>query len=266
MMSFIPLRENTRKSYESVYKNWIAPIEALIRDPNIDSTEIVQKIHIKLEEANRTPKGRVLVMIVLRKYFKKYNRNEEAIDKAVWYYNRMHQQKPVKAWTYKEARKAMKRAYKYHRSFYPALLLALHAGLRRGEVFGLTWGDLNFVKKKIIVQRSYNGPTKSGRSRVVPMSDTLEKALLERYNVDVKPEQKLFKRIDTTEEMKQLCHKAQISYISFHGLRHTFATLALESGMSPRAVQEILGHTNVSTTLDVYWNSLGTDADLSFLP
>jgi integrase len=52
---------------------------------------------------------------------------------------------------------------------------------------------------------------------------------------------------------------------TFHSLRHTFATLALESGRSPLLVSQALGHAKVSTTLDIYWSVSKEKLDLGFL-
>ena len=50
----------------------------------------------------------------------------------------------------------------------------------------------------------------------------------------------------------QLLQKAGIPYIKFHALRHTFATRILEANVHPKVAQELLGHSNASTTLDIY--------------
>jgi integrase len=52
---------------------------------------------------------------------------------------------------------------------------------------------------------------------------------------------------------------------TFHTLRHTFATLALEAGRSPKLVSTTLGHASLATTLNIYWNSSGESLDLGFL-
>ena len=52
--------------------------------------------------------------------------------------------------------------------------------------------------------------------------------------------------------LERLCAKADIEKISMHTLRHTFATRCIESGMKPKTLQKILGHANISMTMDLY--------------
>lgn len=58
--------------------------------------------------------------------------------------------------------------------------------------------------------------------------------------------------INLIREYNRLISKANLNKISFHDLRHIFATLLLEDGENPKVVSEILGHSRVSTTLDIY--------------
>ena len=53
-------------------------------------------------------------------------------------------------------------------------------------------------------------------------------------------------------EAKDICGKAAISGIRFHDLRHTHATMLMKQGVNPKVVQERLGHSSISVTLDVY--------------
>jgi integrase len=67
--------------------------------------------------------------------------------------------------------------------------------------------------------------------------------------------------------LRHICRRIGLPALRFHDLRHTYATLALESGVSPREVAGWLGHSSVQTTLQIYWGSLNTNTDVnSFLP
>lgn len=154
------------------------------------------------------------------------------------------------------------------KKLYLPVLLALHTGMRRGEVFGLQLADIDIFTKRVMIQRSYNGPTKNGRCRIVPISETLEKAILnqERWYCGIKQTRLIKDVYDPNPRLKTLCRKNGLPEITFHSLRHSFATLALEEGISPKVVQELLGHSKVSTTLDIYWQTLKKEIDLGFLP
>jgi integrase len=148
--------------------------------------------------------------------------------------------------------------------------------MRRGEVWGLKHEDVDILNDTITIQRSYSGPTKSGKPRVVPISFALEKILLafqcgNSYNyVGAKRTGSIVTSIfDPNPMLRKAAKQAGLrepSKMTFHVLRHTFATLALESGVSPRLVSKALGHAQVSTTLDIYWASTGEKIDLGFLP
>jgi integrase len=57
---------------------------------------------------------------------------------------------------------------------------------------------------------------------------------------------------DILDQLKALLKKAELPEIRFHDLRHSAATLLLSQGVHPKVVQEILGHSTISTTMDVY--------------
>lgn len=174
-------------------------------------------------------------------------------------------QEAVKALTQIEARKLLISIQKNQNSnVFMTCCLGYHAGLRKGEVFGLTWEDVDFFKNCLIIRRSYNGPTKNRKSRIVPMADYLYKLLIS-YSMGLEDKtRKLTRVFNPGPILKEECKKVGIPEITFHGLRHTFATLALDSGKSIKEVQEILGHSKASTTIDIYWNHLKSDMKVDF--
>lgn len=210
--------------------------------------------------------GTVRGLIALLKSYIQW-KTGKAVDcsSVVRVVSKLQGQAPPKAWTKEEAKKAMDIASKLDQNFYKMLLVTLHTGMRKGELFGLKWGDLDIVGGKIQISRSYCGPTKNGKSRTVPMSDALELLVFNDYTLD-KDDEHIFKRCDPNQKLEALCKATGVRLITWHGLRHTFATLALEAGVSPKVVSSALGHSKLSTTLDIYWHLTGEDIDLGFLP
>lgn len=164
---------------------------------------------------------------------------------------------------------------------YLLILLAISTGLRRGEIFGLQWGDIDFTNHEILVRRSVvttgtkliiKSPKTSSSNRKIPINSDIVVALKE-YQDQQKEIQKFFQPIKHsdfifTKDDGSLYHpgyfianyftKILLSQMNFpkkprfHDLRHTCATLLLANNTSHKIVQERLGHSKSSTTLDTY--------------
>mgnify|MGYP003376922660 CR=1 FL=1 len=136
-----------------------------------------------------------------------------------------------------------------------AVRLALFAGLRVSEVWGLRWRSADLDRGVLTVRNGYkNAPTKSRRERVIPMADQLRDALAawqkrcpsrEMVCPSLTGEAKA-KRLD----IRRLYRKAGLHVPSapWHVLRHTFASHFLMSGGSLLTLQRLLGHTSVAIT------------------
>jgi len=186
------------------------------------------------------------------------------VKKLIRNLDHSEQQTEVLALTHSQSESLMTECRRVEPKFYTILLLGLHAGLRRGEVFGLRAGDIDFLKGRIRVAHSYDGPTKSGKTRFIPMSNELSNSLI---NISMRNVDDLvFKKQDPNPTLRRLCHAIMAPTLRFHDLRHTYATLALESGISPRRVQAWLGHSTLSTTLNIYWSLSQEEPSLEFLP
>jgi integrase/recombinase XerD len=127
----------------------------------------------------------------------------------------------------------------------------LDTGLRVSELCGLTPQQIQWQQKQIRVKGKGGPYGKRSKIRIVPFSPRV-RALLEpyfaihdRFPVGARQAQKVVKRI---------ANRARISQeVTPHVLRHTFATLALQKGLSLAAVKKILGHDRLSTT-EIYLN------------
>ena len=126
---------------------------------------------------------------------------------------------------------------------------ALHTGMRIGEIFSLCWNDVDLAQGIISVRAQ-----KTGNTRKVPINDVTRRILdfqfLGRrsefvfYNPDTgKP------FCDLKGGFKQACKKAGISDVTWHTLRHTFASRLVGRGVDIVTVQELLGHSTVTMTM-----------------
>lgn len=171
---------------------------------------------------------------------------------------------------------------------YPLYLLAATTGMRRGELLGLRWVDLDLEARRLSVRQtlvsvayemSFSEP-KTERSRRTLHLDvaTLDGLLAHR---DRQYEDKLkwgsawhdtglvFTREDgnamhpqaLSDHFEAAVKRAQLPTLSLHGLRHTYATLALASGMKPWDLSDRLGHASVAFTLQVYRHAIQASQD-----
>jgi integrase len=158
-------------------------------------------------------------------------------------------------------------------------VLALTTGMRRGELLALRWQDIDLEQRSLQVKVSLQ---ESGSTFIVAEPKTAysrRRILLSQAAVDalrahrirqneerlllgpvwqdndlVFPNQigKLMDPSGFVQMFKQLLVKAGLPPIRFHDLRHTAATLLLERGVMPKTVSEMLGHSSVKITLDLY--------------
>lgn len=159
------------------------------------------------------------------------------------------------------------------------MTVLLKTGLRRGECVGLQWGDIDGNKLTLSISRNvtvdrnspdkiYVGKTKTDEERTVPISQGLYALLMthkheqqKKYGV-LLPNAFVFcsalnpyKPIYPTEPTRwqsKFVKRNNLPKVSPHDLRHTAATLALESGADLKQVQELLGHRDPSTTMAFY--------------
>lgn len=166
--------------------------------------------------------------------------------------------------------------------------LALYGGFRRGELYALTWGDIDFIKSTITVNKSMayteNGlivktPKNASSNRVVVVPRSCIEMLSElkrqrdemhgnvvRFNKseyifvndeDGKPNiRRANELFQETIKRYNAEHSEQLPLISLHGLRHTSATILISQNIDIKEVSHRLGHSNTSTTLDIYTHAL----------
>ncbi len=152
--------------------------------------------------------------------------------------------------------------------FYSIWAVALMTGMRSGELFALRWSDIDLDSGTICVSRQWSskngyGPTKSQRSRIVPVSGDLAKFLKQMKLARGSEESVLprFMEWENGEQAKitrEFCQTIGITPIKFHDLRATFITNLLARGESLARVMSIVGHSQLKTT-NGYLRKAGVD-------
>jgi integrase len=137
--------------------------------------------------------------------------------------------------------------------------MVLYTGIRRGELLGLCWEDIDFRAGRIDVRRSYDGPTKTDQTRVIPLHRELAPILQAwREQCPKTPEGLVFPLVVrgvarmatrspeiTTKELRAQLARAGVRdgfVCPVHAMRHTFASLFMDQVDSQRALESILGH------------------------
>ena len=154
----------------------------------------------------------------------------------------------------------------WHDFFYVEVM----TGLRRGEICGIKWSDIDFNEGTLCIKRSVStkegggvsiGETKTdagARTIIMPpsvatllwkkRSDAINEWVFPHYTNPSDP----LHPSSAYKKLKTLLKRLELPLLRFHDLRHTFATQATDGGVDPKTLAGILGHTDASFTLDTY--------------
>lgn len=164
---------------------------------------------------------------------------------------------------------------------YTFLYLMANTGCRKGEILGLQWDCINFEDKTIEVRqtlargenrRLYLEEPKTAHSlRTIPIEDEtiailkawrrIQRETMLQVGINTMSAKQLvfsspfneFINMDIPNRwMARICKRSNITVLTPHSLRHTFATLLISEGVNPKTVSELLGHSSVALTLDIY--------------
>lgn len=299
------VRNLTRSSYEGIIKNHLIPYIGninLIDLKKVDIEKMYSELLLKGRKDNA--KGGLSVKtvrnihLVLHKaleeaYEREYiEKNPASIAKVPTMKSLNVQKREIQVYSKDEQMKLINMA-KEDKIYGTVVIFALYTGMRKGEILGLQWDDIDFENKTIRINKQltrlknydsnaetktkldiqYNTKT-SNSTRIIPMSDSLENIL--KGQLQLQKENKrafgnlyqnskmVFCREDghyldpdtVLDKYHKLVEKAKVKKCTFHALRHTFASRALESNISPKVVSKLLGHSSVQFTLDTYTHVL----------
>lgn len=155
------------------------------------------------------------------------------------------------------------------------IYISLSTGLRIGEICSLKWSDINVTDGILTVNRTIeriyiiegekkhtelviNTPKTKNSCREIPMNKELlgmlkplKKVVNDDYYIPTNDERPIEPRT-YRNYYKRLMEKLDIPKLKYHGLRHSFATRCIEVGCDYKTVSVLLGHSNISTTLNLY--------------
>ncbi len=150
------------------------------------------------------------------------------------------------------------------------VFMAVATGARRGELLGAKWDDVDFNRGTLAIRRSLE-QTKTGVREKAPKSGKARSIALPTRAVEaLRHHRKAQSRLlpgyvfpgdsaggpwtphKVTDGFREVLRKAGIRGASFHTLRHTCASLLLAEGVHPKVVQEMLGHSTIAITMDLY--------------
>lgn len=137
------------------------------------------------------------------------------------------------------------------------IIVALGTGLRFGELTALTWDDVDLARSSLTVRQAFTrgrlSSPKSNKIRMVPISESVKTAI-----GDILPKRgfvfhdihgRPLNKHTSLRKLHGFCRKAGLREIGWHCLRHTFASHLTQAGANLVAVQNLLGHSEIRTTM-----------------
>ena len=151
----------------------------------------------------------------------------------------------------------------------PMILLAVRTGMRRGELLGLDWEDVDLEQRKIHVRKSFSGghltTPKGGRARAIPLSpqviSTLSKVKIGSGPVFRDEEGNRLSKGKLRWPLFRACDRAGLARSRWHKLRHSFASQLVMRNVPLKVVQELMGHTTIEMTMRYTHLSPGVTSD-----
>ncbi|WWU65256.1 site-specific integrase [Clostridium baratii] len=297
-INFINKKPSTKERYEGLYRNYIKNSSiSNINIKDINQTAIQKYYNSLIKKGVSASTVKQINKIIAPSIRYAYNNNLIIKDftRAIILptekeETKLNNKNKIYPFTLEEQQQFIK-AIKNHK-LELLFITALATGMRQGELFALTWNDIDFNNNKISISKTakYIAPVSAeGRGkgsiliqtpktensiRTISIPVFLRDKLKQHRTIQLQNKIKLANLYENNnlvfcntfgnyldssrvrKEFKKILVDNQLSIRKFHDLRHTFATRLFELGENPKTVQILLGHSNISTTLDTYTHVL----------
>ena len=306
------LKQSTYNSYESYIRVHFKPALGDIQLRDLHPRMLQQFYNYKMEEEKLAPKTVINLNLFLHKALSHAMAEGLIQSNPAEAVSLSRGQKPQIDVLKREEQAALIRgSYQFRYGVF--VRLVLFTGLRLGELLGLRWEDIDFTHNMLYVKRALNRLNKKKRPtdpnettteiviqtpksensvRSIPLLPNLANELWQWKAVQARdraqmgdayvesgmivtaPDGRYIEPRTFSDYYHQILQGCGLQHFTFHALRHTFATRALEQGMDSKTLSVLLGHYSVSFTLDTYAHvldsqkidSMGLMADLLNLP
>jgi integrase len=268
------VRRSTLASYRSYTKNHLIPFFGPMELAKI-TLEDCQRFVTQKRADGLSPKAIIHCVVMLKEQFKHATRWGYLRQNPAQYVEKPRvPHREMDFLTPDEVRTFLDTAKEVMPQRYPLFLVAVMTGMRRGEVLAMKWCYLDWRRRQYFIKETcYKGrfeEPKSERSRrAVNLAPTVMDVLsqvsddqeIRRQQPGYHDHDLIFCHNDGTpldpdtvgkREFPRVLKAAGLRQIRFHDLRHTFTSLLIAQGESPKYIQSQLGHSSITTTLDRY--------------
>lgn len=267
------VKQSTMAAYVLILENHILPT---FGEDNSLPEQSVQAFVLHKIESGLSTKSVKDILIVL-KMVMKFGVKKEWMTYYEWdiKYPPSSENKVLDVLSVTNHRKILNRIQSHFTFMGLGIYISLSTGLRIGEICALKWSDINVTDGILTVNRTIeriyiiegekkhtelviNTPKTKNSCREIPMNKELlgmlkplKKVVNDDYYILTNDERPTEPRT-YRNYYKRLMEKLDIPKLKYHGLRHSFATRCIEVGCDYKTVSVLLGHSNISTTLNLY--------------